>query len=260
MIAKKVFENIPFERGNIGNLVGLTKSISTKWEEIVQTRQGSISVEKWRSTWYLVYQTDKSFKEAMNLIQDLFGKYINFTSYFEPEGNTKIWSHELVIPIKPEFKKYFIEAHNLRYPSNKIEESINFERGQDPKKSMRLGKYKSLIRIAFEDPDNRVDDFDGGFTEWIYDNPLLKSLLKLNRGTSKETPEFYCFDIDNYCEMSGVDRGDLESEFIPTSGKREDPKPGACSVIQGKLKDGSKLLYYQAELIDGYITRKDWLR
>ena len=39
----------------------------------------------------------------------------------------------------------------------KVFDAYNFQRGQNPKRSLSLGKYKSLLYRALTDPDNEVN-------------------------------------------------------------------------------------------------------
>lgn len=137
--------------------------------------------------------------------------------------------------------------------ANKVFETINFERGQDPKEAMRIGKYRhsKLRRILVKDGVSVEPEWE---SEWIDENPLLKEKLEL-----KETDVIYSIELDSYCEERNIDREELEMEF---TAKYSFPpvKPGEVRVKIGVIPDGSKVIYYSGGNVDGFITKKDWLR
>jgi hypothetical protein len=141
----------------------------------------------------------------------------------------------------------------------KVFERLDFQRGQDPKKSMRIGKYRSLILNAFFDPGNYVDSPEG-FDQWMKENPLLSEKLEYK---TNPTPveNYYIFDLDAYSEEKKIDREEIEEEFIPLY-SYPPVKPGEVRVKIGTSSDipGSKILYYSGGSVDGFISRKDWLK
>ncbi len=141
----------------------------------------------------------------------------------------------------------------------KVFERLDFQRGQDPRKSMRIGKYRSLILNAFFDPDNHIDSAEG-FNKWMMENPLLSEKIEYKTNPIP-IENYYLFDLDAYCEEKNIDREELELEFTP---KYSFPsiKPGEVRVKMGTIYDvpGSKVVYYSGGSVDGFISRKDWLK
>jgi hypothetical protein len=142
--------------------------------------------------------------------------------------------------------------------AKKVFETLDFERGQDPKEAMRLGKHRhSNLRKAIL---TGSVDFPDQFEDWLNENPLIKEKLDYRKKDKYGmTITYYVIELDNYCEDRNVDREDLESEYVPQF-SFSPVKPGECRVTIGTIADGSKVMYYQGGNIDGFITRKDWLR
>jgi len=143
MRAKKVNENVNFERGgdpkrSMG--IGLSKIIFDKWTEFqLQPGIGSINIEEsFNRNWHLTLHVSLfpgSPSKANKLAKEYFGDYLNDGYNFK--------GGEIKIIIKPEYVNDFIKAYNMRYPDWPIgvNESVNFERGGDPKKSMGIGLH-----------------------------------------------------------------------------------------------------------------------
>lgn len=143
--------------------------------------------------------------------------------------------------------------------AKKVLESINFERGQEPREAMKIGRYRnSELRKALV--KGGTIDMPDMFQEWIYENPLLKEKLEYSKRDKFGTLiTYYCIELDYYCEERDIDREDLEAEFTPEYSFPA-VKPGEVRVKIGTMIEGSKVIYYQGGNVDGFITRKDWLR
>jgi hypothetical protein len=141
----------------------------------------------------------------------------------------------------------------------KIFETLDFERGQEPAEAMKLGKYRhSELRKALV--TGGTVEMPDMFQEWLYENPLLKEKLEYSKKDKYgATIAYYCIELDNYTEDRNIDREELEKEFVPEY-SFPPVKPGECRVKIGTIADGSKVIYYQGGNVDGFITRKDWLR
>jgi hypothetical protein len=137
----------------------------------------------------------------------------------------------------------------------RVFERLEFERGQDPAEAMRLGKYRLSELRRYLVKYGSVD-FPEAFEEWINDNPLLKEKLEYDKNKSAI---YYCIELDSFTEDMNIDREELEMEFNAQYSFNH-IKPGEVRVKIGTIGDGSKVIYYSGGNIDGFVTRKDWLR
>jgi hypothetical protein len=145
--------------------------------------------------------------------------------------------------------------------AKKVFENIEFQRGLDPKKALRVGKFRSPLFQALINPINEVNG--DGFYQWMTDNPKLAKALEFDTNPLP-LDNYLTFDLDWYCEENNIDREELIKDFDYSSNYIINPaisKPGEVSPRIGKLKSfpNSKIIYYFGGNIDGFITRKDWL-
>jgi len=154
MKAKSVYENINFERGQdpkeaLG--IGLDQGIYDKWSKLMMEKGvGSVNIEDAAGGNYYLVIWVTQFPGAAGVAYDKAHKY--FDEYLE-DGYSMNKS-EIHMKIKPEFERNFIRAYNLRYSDWPIvKESLDFERGQDPKKSMKIGQAaeEDMIIDSFMD-------------------------------------------------------------------------------------------------------------
>lgn len=154
MKAKSVYENINFERGQdpkeaLG--IGLDQGIYDKWSKLMMEKGvGSVNIEDAAGGNYYLVIWVTQFPGAAGVAYDKAHKY--FDEYLE-DGYSMNQS-EIHMKIKPEFERNFIGAYNLRYSDWPIvKESLDFERGQDPKRSMKIGKAaeEDMIIDSFMD-------------------------------------------------------------------------------------------------------------
>ena len=140
----------------------------------------------------------------------------------------------------------------------KVLEAYNFQRGQNPKRSLSLGKFNSPLYRALTDPDNEVNG--EGFNDWMETNPTLAKAIEYNKNPLP-LDQYLTFDLDYYCENNDIDPDDLKDDF-DSKEIFSRLKPGELMVFRGIIKslpDQNKVLYYRGGNIDGFITRKDWV-
>lgn len=143
-----------------------------------------------------------------------------------------------------------------------VKEHIDFKRGEDSKKALDVGEYRSenqTIRRYLEPtyPDFIPDAFD-----WLSKNPeMMKDL-----GVSKEG------DIKDLVSMESEYTMEMNPDLTPEHLEldfdgdymqiyKEPGKYGATWYwTVGKLGDGSKAIQYRTGLTDGFISRKEWLK
>jgi len=174
-------ENINFKRGiepksSLG--LGLENIIYDKLDQVLKEPNiGSVSIEKPHKGGkaYLVIRAWEQpiMKKVYDKVESYFGDYIT-DDYFGKGG-------EIFIHLKPGYEKYFIRAWNMRYPRWKMDESINFKRGMDPKDSLSIGIFS-----------NRTFD-----NEWVASEFIIEHLPQI-LGTD-EIPEDIIQELHGPC-------------------------------------------------------------
>jgi len=168
---KMLKESINFERGRdprvamgVGDVHNIKESLKKLQEytmtflQLMMTSQGL----------YLVCRGSGPMSAFTNV-----KKYIG-TGYFDWNQNfTKL--PFVYFKIKEEKKDAFIEAYNSLHPDNPfdVNESVNFERGMDPKDSMGVGMRIFDIDGMGFDSDNGEFTFDQQDTEALLSTPGL---------------------------------------------------------------------------------------
>ena len=140
----------------------------------------------------------------------------------------------------------------------RVFEIYNFQRGQDPKRTLKVGKYRSLLLNALMDTENEVNG--DGFYQWMTDNPTLSNALEFDTNPLP-LENYLTFDLDWYCEERNVERDDLMKEFTPLRfyGRQKSGEVIIKGGIINIIPKPNQVLFYQGGNIDGFITRKDWL-
>jgi hypothetical protein len=152
----------------------------------------------------------------------------------------------------PNMIKYFID----KWPGNvHLEESINFERIGEPFEKLKIGKYRSFpLKDALlqSKPDPGIDSL-------LEDEPELINKLNYLGPFTNDWENILGIDIETYCEENNIDAEDLHKDFREEE-EIKSTRQGGLDLKIGVLRDGSKAIYYYAGLIDGYLTRKEWLK
>jgi len=101
-----------------------------------------------------------------------------------------------------------------------------------------------------------------GLHEWMLSNNNLAKALEY-KGRD-DAQNIVGFDLDTMTEEFPGDynlfRNLLEKAgFVP---ELKIPKEygGGLELFIGRIKDGSKIIFYRGGLVDGYIARKEWLK
>jgi len=146
MYSPKANESFNFERGKnpkVSMGIGEINKIRDSLEELRNLwGRASISLKRDESGLYLgIYSS--SLLLAFQNVKKYFGtKYFNWNKNYT-------YIPRVFFCIKKENEDLFIGAYNMLYPEDPfVNESINFERGQDPKSSMGIGN--PLAQLANE--------------------------------------------------------------------------------------------------------------
>jgi hypothetical protein len=143
--------------------------------------------------------------------------------------------------------------------------SINFERGQDPKRAMGLG-HKGIKKALLENPPPKVDSMEwDGTRDWFENNVPDEFLedIQYNESDPLAPSDYYSFDDDYYLEENeDIDYDDFHSDFkaLGKSKSRPSKKGGSFIWKRGVLPDGTKVVRFQVGLTSGYIAHKDWMK
>lgn len=92
---------------------------------------------------------------------------------------------------------------------------------------------------------------------WMKECPQLANAL--NYKGPEDAKNIISIEIDSYCEEHDIDAENLEKEFTTIKKSFHPTSQGQLLIEEGKLADGSKVLYYYWGLTSGYVTRKEWL-
>jgi len=112
-------------------------------------------------------------------VQADFMEMVKLLLSYNPDPNKLRYSLRMAVGNDPiwEVINYYIEE-------NKVHESQNFERGQEPKKAMGLGKYRNLkvgdiieIWDNFEGIPERVTVIDDETTEWDAEGGTYQEIM-----------------------------------------------------------------------------------
>jgi len=136
---------------------------------------------------------------------------------------------------------------------NKLHENLKFEKIKS-EKQFKDKLFPNKIKDALLNDKISYDDYA---EEWLQTNTLLANELNFDFDNPSSN-DIRSFDLDFYTETYDIDREELMSEFTKKMTKKSNI-PGELNVTIGTLRDGSKVLYYQGGLIDGFIARKEWL-
>ncbi|MDD5648913.1 MAG: hypothetical protein PHF86_00605 [Candidatus Nanoarchaeia archaeon] len=151
----------------------------------------------------------------------------------------------------PNMIKYFID----KWPGEvHLEESINFERIGEPFEKLKIGKYRSFpLKDALlqSEPDPEIDN-------WLKDEPNLSKAIGYY-GTSNDWQHILGIDVETYCDENNIDAEDLHKDFREEE-EIKSSRMGGLNIKIGKLRDGSAAVYYYGGIVDGYLTRKEWLK
>jgi len=163
MIAKKVYEYLGFERGidpKTAMGIGQVQILADLWKKFEKEYgQNLANLEKRdNGTFLKVNATRGGVMKCFDKMKKVFG-----TKWFIWNENYTTLPH-VYFRIKPEFEDLFNKAYTLVL--NSTNESINFKRGDNPHKSLRIGKYRSVPR-TFENSTGEkitIDVIDNTFT------------------------------------------------------------------------------------------------
>jgi len=146
--------------------------------------------------------------------------------------------------------------------AQKVFENIHFQRGIEPKRSLKLGKYRSLLLNALMDPDNQVSGelSEEGFKDWLKENPTILNAIEYDTNPLP-LDNYLTFDLDFYTEENDVDREDLVKEFTPLKlyGRKKSGEVIVKGGVINIIPKPNQVLYYQGGNVDGFLTRKDWI-
>jgi hypothetical protein len=144
----------------------------------------------------------------------------------------------------------------------RIFEKLDFKRGQDPKRAMKIG-HKGILKALLDNPPPEVDSFEFDATrDWM--NGLSNEIKELIEYSDKDplaVRDYYGFDEDSYIESiedESIDHDSLDRDFkslgIIAKGKNE------AKFSLGKLPDGTKVAKYWDGMGSGYIAHKNWIK
>ena len=179
-LIKENLNGMDFERGqdpkeSMG--IGLENGIFDKWDKLLKEPDiQSITPEKsLNGKWHLVIQPweERSPRKIYNKVAKYFPGLLN------PFYNSK--SGKVYIMILPKYVKNFIRVYNKRYPNYKLEESLDFERGKDPKEAIGVGIVAKIIN-GFKELKNRGY---GPFSTFYDDEKATDLYLEIHFGSIK---------------------------------------------------------------------------
>lgn len=180
-------QTIHFERGQDPKKtmdIGIQRKIINGLNDLQQERgTGALHLHQNRSTvWLNIHDYSDNFQDVKNKMEKhLSGFYSNIEqrNVLQPGGS---WRRNIIVNIKPEYYELFKNAFTL---DGFVKESINFERGQEPKDAMGTG-IRTIIY------DIKEDMLNYGYT---INRSLISSILK------KEIPSITNNEIDRYIEF-----------------------------------------------------------
>lgn len=199
MKAQFVSESLEFERGqNPKKIIGIGAHdiIRKKWDELQLSRYiGSLNIEKVNGEWCLALHVNSfpnQYSNIVNQVEKHMGEYLE--NPYEMQSTA-------IFPIKKEFVRIFIDIFNERFPDWPIKESMDFERGKETTRALKIGR-----REVFPDSDlfEEIHEYceaclrDGWPKEfeevssinWSSRFPNFKVLLK---GLAGEDPQYRFF-------------------------------------------------------------------
>jgi hypothetical protein len=162
-VNKKMSESVNFERGvdpksimDIGVISKIKKILNDfnyrtehiRYAGIIERTpyQSNLPNEGSDDVWIYIHYQNNGSKEQFDRDTEWADKYIDYRSFIR--GTHEIWPTGYA-RIKPEYKELFLKTQST------LRESYNFERGQEPKSAMEIGRWKEILRekILSTDPD-----------------------------------------------------------------------------------------------------------
>lgn len=186
MRAKKIFENINFERGKDPKSalnIGVVHEIAKRWDAVQrESGVGSIDIKP-RNVKGRISGENMDFAMHVTLFPGAHRvAYEAALAYLGPylEPNYRIDSHYTLIGIKEEFIDAFISVYNSKYPDwpikrgTKTYESLKFERGRDPKASIGIGNIAQIKEYC----EKIISDPAFSALEFSLESGHLKEIIK----------------------------------------------------------------------------------
>lgn len=154
-IHEEINENLEFERGKDPKTamgIGRINDVVKKWDEAQMVPgAGSMNLEREGANLNIEIHISKFSSNTMIIqanIEEVLKEYINLDRIYRIESY-------VYFPIKKRFENLFISAYNKKYGgSSPFNESLDFERGKDPKKAMGLG-----LVMTTDDPNLKMWNF-----------------------------------------------------------------------------------------------------
>jgi hypothetical protein len=249
-----ILENCYFNNGQYEGNNDKEKKIflGQTYDELSSNRQDSKSLELYRNiVEYLAFETvfwtariaektDPEYKDLEEKDQE----------EIEMEIDTILDEHYFYSNLV----KYFID----KWPGDiQLGESIHFEREGDPIEKLKIGRYKDTF---LEDALFRSMT-DIHIMDLIYEEPNLMKEIGWVKN-SNDWKNILFIDTDSYCKENNIDEDDLNRSFIIDKIIKSTKKSirGGLDLKIGHLKDGSKIINYYDDIINGYMARKEWLK
>jgi len=240
MKAQFVNENINFKRGKgpVDSMkLGLKQKIYDKLLELKNFR-GVLGMELYHlrpkgNLKLRVRYVGEKYKPVLgpegnyweNVVNKIIGEYAEFEM-----GNPD--SDLFHFPIFPEYQKIFREIFN----EDSVTESVNFERGEDPKTSMGIGKIANATKILYVEEEqweggrvsSKEDLEQSGGNTWdntIDDEDFIHHLLA---NWEEEIDSYYSFWVKHELKpVKGLDEieaeyrhpSELEGDFVEYKGE-----------------------------------------
>ena len=141
-----------------------------------------------------------------------------------------------------------------------VKESIEFKRGQESKKGLDVGEYRSENQVIKKYLEETQDFYKEDAFEWISQCPPLTVLLEIK--DVDDLKDIVSLETDYTSEMNDLDPDVFKDDFYPIEQHRyvqQNPRT-TWTFTEGQTEDGSRVIHWQTGLTDGYIARKEWLK
>ena len=143
-----------------------------------------------------------------------------------------------------------------------VSENIKFQRGEDPRATMRIGKHASkLLKALLDSPldDKMLKD---SHTDWMGEQtPEVWNLLDWDP-KNPDPENYYAFDADYYLENEaeeGLELEDFEAELEERGWGGMVKGRLNSKFFKGGIKNGPPIVRFYDGMSDGFILKKDWL-
>ena len=249
MKALKVFENINFERkGDPFKSLNIGRRTQRTFKNIEEAAQWAYDFpEEYTNGKIKEWPKDPKFyqKPTYGNIFRLFKEDLDIT----PLNIVKWFKWNLIIEDVPNYglvgaKKIYDRLEEIVKNNLTLEESINFEKNEDPFKSLNIGRNRYIKKELLK--------YEGGInSDWLDNFPELSKILIIKeRKNIFDILLFLLRDRDKYNE-------EIKKEFI----EEKDIKTRDNSILKiGKLFDDSKVIYFNRNGFEGFITKREWLK